>query len=73
MPNIKRTDATLTFGSVTPDFTIRIGIDALSPRDQTTLFNALAERLGLTEAAIERPDESYQVLYGEMMDRVWRQ
>lgn len=52
-------------------FSVQIGLGDMNPRDQLHLFNALADKLGLTEASHERPDESYQVLWKEMMDRHW--
>lgn len=62
----------ISFHPIGPEFGVRIGFDDMDVRDQINLFNALADRLGLTEAAQERPDESYQVLWGEMMDRCWK-
>ena len=59
------------FHSTRPEFTVRIGLDDMPMRDRLSLFNALADKLGLTEASHERPDESYQVLWKEMMDRHW--
>jgi len=59
------------FGGVAAAFTVRFDLDQLSPRDRCHLFNALAEKLGLNEASHERPEESYQVLWKEAMDRNW--
>jgi hypothetical protein len=61
----------VSFGSIVPEFCVRFDFRELSARDQTTLFNALAEHLGITDATHARPDESYQVLWKEMMGRVW--
>ena len=60
-----------SYGGIVPTFTIRATTQDLSKREMADLFCHLADRLGLTDASHERPDESYQVLWKEMMDRAW--
>lgn len=61
-----------TFDQIGTTLTVRADVREMDVRDQINLFNYLADHLGITEATQERPEESYQVLWKEMMDRCWK-
>jgi len=39
----------IEFSTICPGFTVRIGLEHLSPRDKVELFRTLMDQLGITE------------------------
>lgn len=62
----------VSFHPLNTEFTVRGSLDDMDVRSKLYLFNALADKLGLTAAAQERPNEPYEVLWKEMMERHWK-
>ena len=60
-----------TFDQIGTTLTVRADVREMDMHSKINLFNYLADHLGITKAAQDRPDESYQVLWGEMIDEHW--